>query len=311
MANQYTVEDVQKSGTWTDVDPLIIREIPLPAAGERSRWQGIKHSDLFDALLKGFDHAGLKMTNETWTLSGFGERLFGYVSVSLDEDEFEETKKALSLPDSISYNDFAFEDIELRLGLRHSNDSTMALYFMVSPLVKGLSASITVDQGNISLRRRHTVATAKDVDTLQAAVNEGIKTFLVKAAQLDQEIKLLKSIKLTRVLAHHVMVSAAVQKIIPWAAIKKVDKCWGKGANAWDLYIAFTSAGSSYAIPREMKIVTKSRALILEMCNNEAAAIKEELQKESPAVEKQEAEVDVTTPSPQKIEAIKFLDSVF
>ena len=316
MPNSYKVEDVQKSGTWKDVDPLVVREIPLPTAGGRTRWQGIKHSNLLDSLLIGLEHAGLKITGETWTVSGFGDRLFGYINVSLDEDNFEGTKEALSLPDGISYSDFAFEDIELQLGVRHSNDSSTALYFMVVPRVRAYGANITVEEGNISLRRRHTVNTAKDDETLQAAVNEGIKTFLIKAAQLDQEIKLLKSIELTKATAHHVMVIAATEKIVPWATIKKIDEYWGTGSNAWDLYLAFSRVGSKYSIPKEMTIITKSRSLILDICNNEAAAIKAELQEEAPVVEEHGAEcrcdpeVDPTCPTIKKPQG-EFVDMMF
>lgn len=274
MSNPYSLEDVQKVGTWVDVDRTVVREVPLPKAGDRPRWIGIKHSDLLDALLVGFNTAGLKTTAETWTLSGFGERLFGYIDISLDEDRFIETKEALSLPDEISYDDFAFEDIQLRLGLRHSNDSSTALYFMVAPQVKVNGAAITVDRGNISLNRRHTKGTAQDEESLQTAVDKGIKTFLTAAAQLDQEIKMFKSIKLTKEIAHHVMVGAATKKIIPWASIKQVDKFFGDGTSAWDLYLAFSRTGGNYFISREMQIVTKSRKLILQMCNQEVEVIK-------------------------------------
>jgi len=274
MANPYTLEDVRKSGTWRDVDPAVVREVPLPDAGDRIRWQGILHADLLDALNEGLDAAGLTHEGETWDLSGHGERLYGYVDVGLDKESFAGTKEVLGLPDAITYDSFAFSDVELRLGLRHSNDSSTALYFMVIAKVKGFGAGVTVNGGNISLHRRHTAGTAKDEDSLRSAVNQGIKTFLLKASQLDQEIKTLKSIPIDKHAAHHIMMVAATKKIIPWATLKEIDEFFN-GSNAWDLYVAFSRAGMKYQIPREMAIVTRSRKLILELCQESVDVIEE------------------------------------
>lgn len=261
-----TLELVRKGGTWPNVDPGIIRQIPLPPAGERTRWAGIKHSDLMDALEKAIKDSGLTYGDETWTLSGKGERLFGYIDVSLSRESFDDAKEALDLLEDTEYEDFAFDDVELRMGLRHSNDSTVALYLMVIPKVKEFGNGITVEGGNISLYRRHTTSVTEKEDSLQNIINDGVKRFLQKAAQLQQEISYMREIPVTDSAAHHVMVTAAAKKVIAWGNIKRVEKFWKGGTSAWDLYLAFCRTGMSLTMAREMGLVSQSRKLILELC---------------------------------------------
>ena len=89
---------------------------------------------------------------------------------------------------------------------------------------------------------------------------------------------MLKSIKLTDVSAHHVMVTAAAKKILPWSSIGKVQEVWSKegGDSAWDLYMAMTRPGLRYHIHREMGMITQSRKLILELCYENQQVIQAE-----------------------------------
>jgi len=268
MPNEYDVNDVQKSGTYPDVSVELLDEIPLPPKGDRTRWFGVQHGELVATLAESIRNAGVSYDKDTWTLSGKAERLHGYIDVSLSEEEFDWTKETLDLPDEISYGDFAFNQITLRMGLRHSNDSTVALYLMVIPRMKEHGNGITVEGGNISLHRRHTQAIGDTEDGLENAIKDGVKTFLLKAAQIDQEIRMMKGIALTDISAHHIMVTAAAKKIIPWSSIGKVQQVWAEeeGSNTWDLYQAITRAGVCYNVAREMGIVSQSRKLILELC---------------------------------------------
>jgi hypothetical protein len=263
------VNDVRKGGTYKDIDKAILHEIPLPPAGDRTRWYGIQHGELIDKIAEGVGNAGLSYDKDTWTLSGKGERLFGYIDVTLSEEEFEWTKEALDLPDEIEYQDFAFDQLDLRMGLRHSNDSTVALYLMVIPRIKQWGNAITVEGGNISLHRRHTKSIGDDDEGLDEAVKQGVKTFLLKAALMDQEIKTLKALKLSDPEAHHVMIVAASKKIVPWSSLGRVKTIWAEeeGDNAWDLYMAFTRVGMLGHIHREMSMVSRTRKLILELCD--------------------------------------------
>lgn len=278
MAKEYDIEDIRRSGTYPDVSVELLQEIPLPDKGDRTRWFGVQHGDLVSQLAEGIRNAGVKYEKDTWTLSGKGERLHGYIHVSLSEEEFEWTKEALDLPDEITYDSFAFNEIDLRLGLRHSNDSTVALYVMVIPRTKEHGNGITVDGGNISLHRRHTHKLGGEEDGLENAIKDGVRTFLLKAAQIEQEIRMLKAIPLTDRSAHHIMVTAAAKKIIPWSTIGKIQAVWAedKGSNAWDIYQAITRAGMVYNVAREMAIVSQSRKLILELCDEAEDVIEAE-----------------------------------
>jgi len=283
MPKMYSVENIQKTGTYEDVDRALLADIPLPSAGDRTRWFGIQHEELVKTLQDEIVKAGMTVEDETWTLSGKGERLFGYIDVALDEDAFEDTKKALDLPDEIEYDGFALDDIELRMGLRHSNDSTVALYLMVVPRMKAWGNGITVDGGNISLHRRHTQAIGDTEDGLEKACKEGVKTFLLKAATIQGEIDMLRSIRLTDESAHHVMVMAAAKKVLTWSMIAKVQKIWSeeRGQNAWDLYMAMTRPGMSHHIYREMGLINQSRKIILELCEENVAVIAAEMDTEA------------------------------
>lgn len=282
MPKDYKLEDVQKTGTYVDVSRELLRKVPLPPAGERTRWFGVQHGELVDGLQEAITSAGLEYDEDSWTLSGKGERLFGYIDVSMSEEQFESMKQALSLPDEMEYDNFAFDHIDLRMGLRHSNDSTIALYLMVVPRVKKWGNGMTVDGGNISLHRRHTQSIGEDEEGLEEALSTGVKTFLLKAARLEQEIRMLKSVTLNDRAAHHIMVLAASEKIIPWSTIGKVKKFWSEfeEKNAWALYMCFTRAGMDYKILREMGIVAQSRKLILEICCEAEETIREDLKEE-------------------------------
>lgn len=278
MPREYDVEAVRNGGTYEDVSIDLLREIPLPPKGDRTRWFGVQHGELLDTLREAIGNAGLSYDKDTWTLSGKAERLFGYINVSLSKEQFEWTKKELNLPDELEYENFAFSEIDLRMGLRHSNDSTIALYLMVIPTVRAFGNGITVTGGNISLCRKHTQAIGETEDGLIEAIRSGVKTFLLKAAHLQQEIKILRSIPLTDRSAHHIMIVAASKKVVPWSSLGKVKKLWAEmnGASAWDLYMCFTRVGAAYNIAREMSIVSQSRKLILDICNEAEDVIEAE-----------------------------------
>lgn len=285
MPKLYDIENIRKTGIYPDVDRSILAQIPLPPAGDRTKWFGVQHEELVKTLQDEIIKAGMNIDGETWTLSGKGERLHGYIEVSLDEANFEDTKKTLDLPDEIEYDGFALDDIDLRMGLRHSNDSSVALYLMVVPRMKDGGNGMTVGGGNISLHRRHTQAIGDTPDGLEKACKEGVKTFLLKAATIQQEINTLRAIPLTDHDAHHVMVVAASKKIIPWSTIAKVEKEWEGGNSAWDLYLAMTKPGMTYHIFREMGLINQSRKLILELCVEAEDQIAAEGMNDNPATE--------------------------
>ena len=166
----------------------------------------------------------------------------------MDEEQFKWTKKTLHLPDEIEYDNFCFNDFDLTVGLCHSNDSTIALHMLVIIRSKENHHGVTIQDGSISLYRRHTKALGGKNKSLKEAIDDGVKTLLIKASTIQSEINMLRNIKLNDRAAHHMMMEAAMDGIIPWSSLKHTQDRWEEleGTCAWDLYQAFSAVGFRY-----------------------------------------------------------------
>jgi Domain of unknown function (DUF932) len=266
----FDLEQYQR-GTHT-VPREILHEIPLPPAGERTRWKGLQFGQLADSLVRRVERAQLIVTGERWSIDRSGQRMFGYLSLDTSlidlsfakAMEFDETGNLVRW--ETGYGGFESRIVDLRLAVVHSNDSSLSLRLCVFPVVLVCDNGLCVDGGWIACQKKHT----KNLHLIEA-LDQGIHTFLDRTERIGSTIETLKSIDLSNErLTDHILVEAGRKGIIPWSKLGHVEREWGDPQHpefaertGWGLYNAFTEIGKEFSMIREMQIADESRKLIL------------------------------------------------
>lgn len=200
-----------------------VRAIPIAERGDRSsRWKGVAHSDLLDAMFGSIESRGLKVIGESWELQHEGNDLFGRLDF--------QTPDSISLPDGMG----------LSLGFRHSNIGNYALTFAVGAHVFVCSNGIIT--GEFIVKKRHTINTE-----LIPTVDEGFNRFMESAKAIQPFVEGLKDAVLFPDKACQYIIEAGRRNVIPWAHLNRVQQLWYEPnhkefeeRNRWSLYNAFT-----------------------------------------------------------------------
>mgnify|MGYP001576611434 CR=1 FL=1 len=233
-----------------------LHKVPVTPRGDRSdRWMGIKHGDLADAVVERANALGLKVNNESWATGNDGAQLFGKLRLSPTE------KLEMDIP----------KGMNLVLGIRHSNDGSYALNFLVGGEVLVCANGMILEVFAPGMSRRHTTGVV-----LKATIEQGLAKFAEAAkTALAKEVSALQKRELTVPRADRLLVEAGVRGVVPWSMVGKVEALWRtpphpefKDRNAWSMFNAFTEAAKEYPPYRQIEVIRAARELVLDVSKN-------------------------------------------
>lgn len=245
-----------KGGTLTRSALL---EIPIARRGKgevTSRWKGIQHGELADALIDRVENAGFKVKAERWGTVMDGAGLFGTLDLLPGPDLKIEVPKG----------------VELSLGVRHSNNSRYALSFFAGAKVLVCANGMISNVFTPGDRKRHTVNLS-----LQDTIDEGLITFGEHArVSLGREIKSMQDMDFSSTLkAHHFICEAGARGIVPWSQLGKVEKAWRtpphpefKPRTGWSLYNAVTEVAKDFAPVGQAEAINGTRILLSDIAHH-------------------------------------------
>jgi len=261
------------------VPRAMLDDIPVTDRGDRShRWSGIQHGELARHLTDRVTAAGLEIVDQTWSIGRGGAQLFGYLDLDpsellLDAQSVRQLDQSQELDRwEHGFDGFALEVVALRMGVVHSNDSSLSLRLVVVPVVLVCSNGMSVTGGMIAVQKKHTIGL-----NLAQALDDGIRTYLLRAQRIDETISELRSVNLSQpTLADHLIVEAGRRGMFPWSKLGKVERYWRRpphaefeAGNGWSLMNAFTEVAKSFPMRTEMDAANRIRRLILDVASGE------------------------------------------
>lgn len=250
-----------------------LAQIPVTPRGTRSdRWSGIQHGELATQLVRRVEAAGLTVTAERWSVGRSGAHLFGYLDLDPDQAALD-VERARAMDESgtleqwqVGFGGFNPQLIRLRMGIAHSNDSSLSLQLVVIPVVLVCLNGMSVEGGTVAIQKKHT----SGLD-LVPVLDEGIQTFVRRSQKIDETITRLKAVDLCRPeRADHLIVEAGRRFMFPWSQLGRVVYYWRQPPhpefeerNGWSLMNAFSEVAKRFTMKKEMAAANNIRQLIL------------------------------------------------
>jgi len=208
-----------------------LREVPLPSAGDRSRWKGIQHGELMDTIegvLK--DDYKMGMVDERYAVSPNQAKLVG--GFKLRELKRKQPKQVMGLP----------HKTELCMGIRHGNDSTFALTCSLGASVLVCENGLII--GEYTAKHRHSSKLK-----LEDYIRETFEGYFENLGVLGDTLSGLAERNVTPADHDAGILQLARTGCLPWRLAGDVDKLWRKtlegkgphngafdGRTAWDWY---------------------------------------------------------------------------
>lgn len=213
-------------GANTTLEDLRKVETVRPATAG-SRWVGIQHGDLADAIRDEVAVRGWEVTEEAYAVGGKdGADLAGALGIKIKGWD----------------GGSAFEGMGMSLGFLHSNARRRALRLTVGARIACCNNGMCT--GEVIMRRQHD-RSVNLIDDIEQAVD----LFEQHAKALPNAITNMRETEVTPEQASEVLMAAGRNKLVGWATIGRVDEEYrnptyaehGKDT-AWALLNAFTYA---------------------------------------------------------------------
>jgi hypothetical protein len=231
--------------------------------GASNRWAGTNHGVWRDAIVNAASHLKLEVEKESWGVDGdLKEDLWGVVEFKPRE---EEVKSLELVPGGMKYC----------IGTRHSNRRRFGHSIACGGRV------LICDNGAVSgeyvIRRKHTVGC-----NVEELAEEGMKLWSDKIGGMRLMVEDMMNLDLTGSAGENevnrVLVKSGERGVLGWGAVGKVLGEWRKPSHeefeprcGWSLYNAFTEVAKGYAPASQIRILNKSRDIILRKEENRAA----------------------------------------
>jgi hypothetical protein len=199
----------------------------LPTPNPTDTWKPIPHYDLVCSRVDGLQKHDIQITREAYATSGQDHaRFFGVLD--------------LVIPD------LAQPDYAMALGIRGSNDRSMAIQATAGARVFVCdNLAFSGDSGTIVLRKKHT----SRLD-LSQVVPPAIDAYLERAGQFVLDIEQMKSLELTEARAKQVVYDAFIrERVMPLRYLPNVHRLYFddpeqrerfEARSMWSLHNAFT-----------------------------------------------------------------------
>jgi len=210
------------------VDREALEALPVPVGTET--YFPIPHAELLTNLETAIADSRMEIVSESHGLTKGGDRYFGILQVR--QPGAVVGGDGASLDDAFSY----------LLGVRNSHDKCFP-----ASLVMGANVLVCDNlsfSGEVELRRKHTRHIMRDLPGL---VNQATARLIESRDDVLNRFERYRDTEVSRVEAHHLIVTAAKHKALPKSRIMDVVDQWEKpnyadfeDRNAWSLYNAFT-----------------------------------------------------------------------
>jgi len=163
-------------------------------------WQPIPHTMLLDQACKWLNRCGYEVHNECHTLTNGGQRYFGVLDVTTDQDH---------------------SDFNVVCGVRNANDKRFAAGIVLGNRV--LVCSNLMFEGEISLSRKHTRFIHRDLSML---VHDAVRGLSDLRSRQDDRIERYRATRLSNRKVHDLLVRSLDHKVIPASWIPHVLDKW-------------------------------------------------------------------------------------
>lgn len=176
---------------------------------------------------------GLRIDQEEYALAREGGQMFGVLTCT---------------------NGAANRDYALAIGLRNSYDRSLSVGLVVGSRV--FCCDNLAFSGEVQIARKHTANVFRDLPDLIYQMLSKVK---VLRERLDVEIAGMKAATLSSKDAHHLMVEAIREHVVPATSLPKLLNAWRypiheefRSASAWSLYNLFTEFVKSRSPQRQI-----------------------------------------------------------
>jgi len=224
-----------------------VNKAPCPK-GTKS-WTPVPHGQFIEMVKDAAGNAGFELGEEQYGLYDDASRLFGVVEIK-GQDHFG-------------------EQVQLMMGIRNSNDKSMAAGICAGSRVlvcDNLSFLAYTDQSlngePVFMKRMHTRYALEGIPPM---LEEAMQKMLVLRDYQEKFFEKLATVKLTNRIVNDTIISAAEKFAIPWGHVQHVKKQWDLQQrlpkdeeeearwhdefhvdNAWSLYNCFTEVAKGY-----------------------------------------------------------------
>jgi hypothetical protein len=176
---------------------------------------------------------GLRVDREEYALARDGNQMFGVLTCT---------------------NGRSDRDYGLAIGVRNSYDRSLSVGLVVGSRV--FCCDNLAFSGEVQMARKHTANVFRDLPDLIYQMLSKVK---VIQNRLDEEIELMKSTTLSSKDAHHLLVEAIREHVVPASSLPKMLNAWRypaheefRASNAWSLYNVFTDFVKSRSPQRQI-----------------------------------------------------------
>ncbi len=201
-------------------------------------WQGVRHADLANEIVRSVNEHGLTIVDERWLVSNSKSAMWGNVEVSSQDVR-------LNCGQQMTYT----------LGCRHGNNGEFSVSFAIGAKVSVCSNGMFV--GDFVLRRRHT----KSLD-LAGMVDSAVEYWIPQTVQIEQAVSQMREISITTPEVSEFLFNAYEDGIIPLKFLPKVKLEWDyqkheefQPRTLWSLYNDFTEVAKEMPISTQTKMV--------------------------------------------------------
>lgn len=227
-----------------------MRKIPIPIRGWEvsSNWVGLNHGFLADCVVNRIIANGAQVLHEYWYVNKAFTALHGVVTIDWVPDIIPE----LAIPPNLTF----------QLGVRHSNDSKLALGFVAGGIVQVCSNGMFI--GECQHKRKHTT----DVD-IDGTVDIVLSQYRLLAMSVYPFIDTLQKIELTDAEVHDfIFKSYFDEQAMAFKNIEDIYNEWRRPSyedfrprTAWSLFNAYTNAIKFMLVPRQYDAHVKVKEL--------------------------------------------------
>lgn len=199
-----------------------LKDLPTPAA--ENRWHPVPHHAYATAVRESLVNSGYRISAEHYATAKDHTRFFGMMFVpGMDEQD---------------------REFEWAIGLRNSHDRTVSCRMAVGTHV--FVCDNLAFSGDIEVTRKNTTHALSNMPML---VNRAVGQLQEIMTKDVQRVERYKTLELTDVKAHDIMVRAVKGQCVPAVALPQVIQEWEgtvheefKPRNLWSLFNAFTAA---------------------------------------------------------------------